>query len=81
MWLKPSAGPAILVATRNRTKFSEARRTAGLLRHLGLEPVATLLLTRGAQGLFKGQVQQVDGRVSVEGSTHGDDRPENEASA
>jgi len=81
MWLKPSAGPAILVATRKRTRFSEARRTAGLLRHLGLEPVATLLLTRGAQGLMKGRVQTVHGRVSVEGSTQGDETPENEASA
>jgi hypothetical protein len=80
MWLKPSAGPAILVATRNRTRFSEARRTAGLLRHLGLEPVATLLLTRGAQGVVKRQLP-MDGRDAVDGSAHGDEAPENEASA
>jgi capsular polysaccharide biosynthesis protein len=45
LWLKPSAGPAILVASRGLTRFSEARRTAELLRHLGLEPVAAVLLT------------------------------------
>ena len=56
LWLKPSAGPAVLVAVRNRTRFSEARRTAELLRHLGLDPVASVLLTRVAQGRPKPQL-------------------------
>ena len=80
MWLKPSAGPAILVATRNRTRFSEARRTAGLLRHLGLEPVATLLLTRGGPGLIKGQ-PPLNGRGSLNGAPPRGESPESEVSA
>jgi capsular polysaccharide biosynthesis protein len=79
MWLKPSAGPAILLATRNRTRFSEARRTAELLRHLGVEPAATLLLTRGIQGLPRRPVQ-VNGRHVVDGTVPHDDAPEHEVS-
>jgi capsular polysaccharide biosynthesis protein len=61
LWLKPSAGPAVLVAVRNRTRFSEARRTAELLRHLGLDPVASVLLTRVAQGRPKPQMAAESG--------------------
>jgi capsular polysaccharide biosynthesis protein len=78
LWLKPSAGPAILVAARNRTRFDEARRTAELLRHLGLEPVAAILLTRVAQvaGKERPPVQEVD---AVEGGVpEGEEAPEAE---
>src|SRR5205807_6407983 len=85
LWLKPSAGPAVLVAVRNRTRFSEARRTAELLRHLGLEPVAAVLLTRVAQGRPK-QRLVVEDADPIEGSapgrgTRGGDRSDGEASA
>jgi len=80
MWLKPSAGPAILVATRRRTRFSEARRTAELLRHLGVEPVATLLLTRTGQRPPKRRLPAGDGDP-VEGSAPRHEAPESEASA
>ena len=43
-WLRQAPGRAILVATRKRSRFSEVRRTAELLRHLGMELVGTVLL-------------------------------------
>jgi capsular polysaccharide biosynthesis protein len=79
MWLKPSAGPAILVATRHRTRFGDARRTAELLRRLGLEPVATLLLTRTGQRPPKRRLPADVG--DVEGSAPRHEAPESEASA
>jgi capsular polysaccharide biosynthesis protein len=76
-WLKPSAGQAILVAARNRTRFDEARRTTELLRHLGLEPVAAVLLTRVAQVAEKVRppVQEAD---SVEARAPEQEAPESE---
>jgi capsular polysaccharide biosynthesis protein len=59
LWLRPSVGPAVLVASRGKTRLSEVRRTAELLRHTGLNPVAVILLTdtrvspRGARGLLE----------------------------
>jgi capsular polysaccharide biosynthesis protein len=85
LWLKPSAGPAILVAARNRTRFDEARRTAELLRHLGLEPVAAVLLTRVAQVAGKDHppVQEVDPfeDPAAEHEAPEGETPESEASA
>ena len=45
-WLEPPASTAVIVATRGRTRFSEARRTGELLRQVGIEPVAAVLLPR-----------------------------------
>ena len=60
-WLPPAQDPAvrrlgsapdraILVATTERTRFSDARRTAGLLRALGVEVVAAVLLPARMRG-------------------------------
>jgi len=43
-WLEAAPSKAILVATRRRSRFGEVRRTAEMLRHLGLELVGTVLL-------------------------------------
>src|SRR5262252_848204 len=43
-WLQAAPSKAILLATRRRSRFGEVRRTAGLLRHLGIELVGTVLL-------------------------------------
>jgi capsular polysaccharide biosynthesis protein len=80
MWLKPSAGPVILLATRNRTRFGEARRTAELLRHLGLQPAATLLLTGGTQGRPRRHVSVQSAHV-VDGSLPSGEDPDSEALA
>jgi capsular polysaccharide biosynthesis protein len=80
MWLKPSAGPAILVAARNRTRFSDARRTAELLRLRGLEPLAALLLTRVGQGPPKRRLP-AEGGSSGPDSAARNEAPESEASA
>ncbi|HEY7198985.1 MAG TPA: Wzz/FepE/Etk N-terminal domain-containing protein, partial [Candidatus Dormibacteraeota bacterium] len=42
--LRPAPDRAIVVATRGRTRFDEARRTAGLLRAVGVEIAAAILL-------------------------------------
>jgi capsular polysaccharide biosynthesis protein len=44
-WLRPPSGVAVVVATQGRTRFSDARRTSELLRHVGVEPVAAVLLS------------------------------------
>jgi capsular polysaccharide biosynthesis protein len=77
LWLKPSAGPAILVAARNRTRFDEARRTAELLRHLGLETVAAVLLTRVAQAAAQ-ERPPVQEATSVEGPAADEEAPASE---
>jgi hypothetical protein len=43
-WLEAPASTAVIVATKGRTRFSEARRTGDLLRQVGIEPVAAVLL-------------------------------------
>lgn len=43
-WSQPPPSRAILVARRRRSRFSEARRTAELLRHVGVEIVGTVLM-------------------------------------
>jgi capsular polysaccharide biosynthesis protein len=48
VWLGRAVGPAILVATRGRTRRSEARRTSQVLRRGGVEPVAAILLAPDA---------------------------------
>jgi len=45
-WLEAPPSTAVIVATRGRTRFSEARRTGELLRQVGIEPVAAVLLPR-----------------------------------
>jgi capsular polysaccharide biosynthesis protein len=45
-WLKSVPERAILVATRGRCRFSSVRRTAELLRHIGVEIVGAILLPR-----------------------------------
>jgi capsular polysaccharide biosynthesis protein len=47
-WLTPGAGPAILVATRGRTRIREARRTSQALQRAGIEPAAAILLAPDA---------------------------------
>jgi capsular polysaccharide biosynthesis protein len=42
--LRPAPERAIVVATRGRTTFDEARRTAGLLRAVGVDVAAAVLL-------------------------------------
>ncbi len=43
-WLNRASGPVILVATRGRTRISDARRTSDVLRRAGVEPAAAILL-------------------------------------
>jgi capsular polysaccharide biosynthesis protein len=43
-WLRPEARTAILVATRGRTRLRDARLTAGLLRHIGVDVSGAVLL-------------------------------------
>src|SRR5262249_36739755 len=43
-WLQAAPSKAIVVATRRRSRFGQVRRTAELLRHLGMELVGTVLL-------------------------------------
>jgi len=43
-WSQPPPSRAVLVARRRRSRFSEARRTAELLRHVGVEIVGTVLM-------------------------------------
>lgn len=45
--LRPAPDRAIVVATRGRTTFAEARRTAGLLRAVGIQVAAAVLLPPG----------------------------------
>lgn len=45
-WLRPAANVAIIVASRDRTRFSEARQTVDQLHHIGIETVGAVLLPR-----------------------------------
>ena len=78
LWLKPSVGPAVLEALRGRTTFSEARRTAELLRHVGLEPVAALLLTRPGPARWLLPAEEATPTAELERAGA---PPDNEASA
>jgi capsular polysaccharide biosynthesis protein len=44
VWSEPVPGRGILVASRRRSRFSQARRAAELLRYVGVEIVGTVLL-------------------------------------
>ena len=46
LMLTPEVNGAVVVATKGRTRFGEARRTAELLRQSGVEIVAAMLLPR-----------------------------------
>jgi len=43
-WLRPSPQRAIVVGTRDRTRYADARRVAEQLRHVGLDVIATIMV-------------------------------------
>jgi capsular polysaccharide biosynthesis protein len=68
LWLNAAAGPAVLVATRGKTRFSDARRASDLLRYVGLRPAAAILLKRHPDGSLRQQRRRKPRPAEIEAS-------------